>query len=153
MLGMGMQHVVVLTSIALVGYLTVHENSSQKLPEIVWQRYSQQSLTTCLESGKPAIVFVYVEWHINSDAVLENALKSPLVEGAIRKHEVSMFWADYSDDDVVSLVKELSPRSKVPLVAVFSVENRSKPIVFENFVRAEELATALEATSRSENQR
>ena len=151
--------VAVLAAISFVSFLDLYENHDQESPPIVWQQYSPAAIEACLESEKPAMVFVFANWDLNSEYMKNTTLKSSLVEHAIRSHDVSLFSADYSrlnkteDDSVVSLVQELSPRGAVPFIAIFQVRQHYKPVVFLSVVSEAELANALAASSSSENQR
>lgn len=151
--------VVVLAAISFVSFLALYENHDQESPPIGWQQYSPTAIEACLESGKPAMVFVSADWHLNSEHMWNITLKSSLVERAIRSQDFSLFWADHSrlnkteDDSVVSLVRELSPKGVVPFIAIFQVRQHSKPVVFLSVVSEAELANALAVSSSSENQR
>lgn len=151
--------VAMLVAIPIAGILwsSPAQNQDHKPPLIGWQHYSPTAIKACLESGRPAMVFVYADWHINSGYMRNTTLKSALIERVIREQNVSCFLADYSrldkteDGSVVSLVQELSPKGVVPFIAIFHIRQSSKPIVFLSAVREAELANTLASTSSCEN--
>jgi thiol:disulfide interchange protein len=131
--------------IAIGSYLFVTAPS-----ELPWQAFSQQSLDTALQSGRPVFVDFTADWCITCKANERFALDTTAVRQAFAQHQVVVLRADWThgDPEITQILKEHG-RAGVPMYLFYPGGKDRPPVVLPELISSQTVLDAMKTGSQT----
>lgn len=98
-----------------------------------WTAYSDDAVTEALDRGQPVLVDFTADWCPTCKFVERVSLNTHATREFVEKHNVLVLKADWTDygDDIKERLKKLNSDS-IPVTAIFTPADRTKPIVLRD---------------------
>ncbi len=111
----------------------------------LWQKYSDQSLTTALEKGRPVIVKFTASWCANCQVIEATVYRNPATLSQLRSRNVILIKADLTRSDAPGW-KKLNDLgyTGIPLTALY-LNATDKPILLDSLYTESDLLAKLPA--------
>ena len=118
--------------------------------QIPWQPFSQQSLDTALQSGRPVFVDFTADWCLTCKANERFALDTPLVREAFVQRRVVVLRADWThgDPEITQILKEHG-RAGVPMYLFYPGGKDRPPAVLPELITSQTVLDALSNSPKS----
>jgi thiol:disulfide interchange protein len=112
--------------------------------EIPWQAFSQQSLDSALQSGRPIFVDFTADWCITCKANERFALDSTAVRQAFAQHQVLVLRADWThgDPEITQILKDHG-RAGVPMYLFYPGGKERPPVVLPELISSQSVLDAM----------
>jgi thiol:disulfide interchange protein len=112
--------------------------------EIPWQAFSQQSLDSALQSGRPIFVDFTADWCITCKANERFALDSTAVRQAFAQHQVLVLRADWThgDPEITQILKDHG-RAGVPMYLFYPGGKERPPVVLPELISSQTVLDAM----------
>jgi thiol:disulfide interchange protein len=112
--------------------------------EIPWQAFSQQSLDSALQSGRPIFVDFTADWCITCKANERFALDSTAVRQAFAQHQVLVLRADWThgDPEITQILKDHG-RAGVPMYLFYPGGKERAPVVLPELISSQSVLDAM----------
>jgi thiol:disulfide interchange protein len=143
----------VLAALSMVGVLAIALGSYNFVTapsEIPWQTFSQQSLDSALQSGRPIFVDFTADWCLTCKANERFALDIAPVRQAFVQHRVVMLRADWThgDPEITQILKEHG-RAGVPMYLFYPGGKDRPPMVLPELISSQTVLDALKTSSEA----
>ena len=143
----------VLAALSMVGVLAIALGSYNFVTapsEIPWQTFSQQSLDSALQSGRPIFVDFTADWCLTCKANERFALDIAPVRQALVQHRVVMLRADWThgDPEITQILKEHG-RAGVPMYLFYPGGKDRPPMVLPELISSQTVLDALKTSSEA----
>jgi thiol:disulfide interchange protein len=140
----------VLAGLAMVGVLVASIGSYFFVTapsELPWQAFSQESLDSALQSGRPIFVDFTADWCITCKANERFALDSAAVRRAFAQHQVVVLRADWThgDPEITQILKEHG-RAGVPMYLFYPGGKERPPVVLPELITSQSVLDAMKAS-------
>ncbi len=137
----------VLAALAMVAVLVLATGSYFFVTapsEIPWQAFSQQSLNSALQSGRPIFVDFTADWCITCKANERFALDSTAVRQAFAQHQVLVLRADWThgDPEITQILKDHG-RAGVPMYLFYPGGKERPPVVLPELISSQSVLDAM----------
>jgi thiol:disulfide interchange protein/DsbC/DsbD-like thiol-disulfide interchange protein len=141
----------VLAALSMAGVLAIALGSYNFVTapsEIPWQTFSQQSLDSALQSGRPIFVDFTADWCLTCKANERFALDIAPVRQALVQHRVVMLRADWThgDPEITQILKEHG-RAGVPMYLFYPGGKDRPPMVLPELISSQTVLDALKTSS------
>jgi thiol:disulfide interchange protein len=115
--------------------------------QLSWQAFSQESLDSALQSGRPVFVDFTADWCLTCKANERFALDTPEVRKAFAEHGVVVLRADWThgDPEITQLLKEHG-RAGVPMYLFYPGGTNRQPAVLPELITSQTVLNALKAS-------
>ncbi|MBV9272533.1 MAG: thioredoxin family protein [Verrucomicrobia bacterium] len=115
--------------------------------QLSWQVFSQESLDSALQSGRPVFVDFTADWCLTCKANERFALDTPEVRKAFAEHGVVVLRADWThgDPEITQLLKEHG-RAGVPMYLFYPGGTNRQPAVLPELITSQTVLNALKAS-------
>jgi thiol:disulfide interchange protein/DsbC/DsbD-like thiol-disulfide interchange protein len=115
--------------------------------QLPWQAFSQQSLESALQSGRPIFVDFTADWCLTCKANERFALDTAAVRQAFTQHRVVALRADWThgDPEITQILKEHG-RAGVPMYLFFPGGKERPPMVLPELISSQTVLDALKAS-------
>lgn len=115
--------------------------------QLPWQAFSQQSLDSALQSGRPIFVDFTADWCLSCKANERFALDSATVRQAFVQHGVVVLRADWThgDPEITQILKEHG-RAGVPMYLFYPGGKDRPPLVLPELISSQTVLDALKAS-------
>ena len=143
----------VLAALSMVGVLAIALGSYNFVTapsEIPWQTFSQQSLDSAIQSGRPIFVDFTADWCLTCKANERFALDIAPVRQALVQHRVVMLRADWThgDPEITQILKEHG-RAGVPMYLFYPGGKDRPPMVLPELISSQTVLDALKTSSEA----
>ena len=111
---------------------------------LAWQAFSQQSLDSALQSGRPIFVDFTADWCITCKANERFALDSTAVRQAFAQHQVLVLRADWThgDPEITQILKDHG-RAGVPMYLFYPGGKERPPVVLPELISSQSVLDAM----------
>jgi thiol:disulfide interchange protein len=112
--------------------------------DLPWQAFSQQSLDSALQSGRPIFVDFTADWCITCKANERFALDSTAVRQAFAQHQVLVLRADWThgDPEITQILKDHG-RAGVPMYLFYPGGKERPPVVLPELISSQTVLDAM----------
>jgi thiol:disulfide interchange protein len=112
--------------------------------DLPWQSFSQQSLDSALQSGRPIFVDFTADWCITCKANERFALDSTAVRQAFAQHQVLVLRADWThgDPEITQILKDHG-RAGVPMYLFYPGGKERPPVVLPELISSQSVLDAM----------
>jgi thiol:disulfide interchange protein DsbD len=111
---------------------------------LAWQAFSQQSLDSALQSGRPIFVDFTADWCITCKANERFTLDSTAVRQAFAQHQVLVLRADWTHGDpgITQILKDHG-RAGVPMYLFYPGGKGRPPVVLPELISSQTVLDAM----------